>query len=105
MTGFTRSPRLLKAGLVIVAPESGAIVRIIALQYNSDSLTRRVEVQALGQASHRSQPLRLRGPGVETFPLEGELDATAQLERPAANPAAAEAGLFPQISAMEALVH
>lgn len=105
MTGFTRSPRLLKAGLVILDPASGAILRTIALQYNSDNLSRKVEVRGLGQDGGRSQPLRLRGPAVETFTLEAELDVTDQLERPGDNATAIEAGLFPQISAMEALVH
>lgn len=105
MTGFSGSPRLAKAGLVLIDPEGGAIVGIIALQYNAETLTRSLAVQAIGDQSERSQPLRLKGPAVETFKLDAVLDATDQLEFPAANPAAVEAGLFPQIAALEALVH
>lgn len=105
MTGFTQSPRLVKAGLVIVDPASGAINRIIALQYNADTLTRSLAIQAVGPDGDRSQALRLRGPAVETFTLDAELDATDQLEFPGQNPVAVEAGLFPQIGAMEALVY
>ena len=38
MTGFTGSPRLVKGGIVLVDPVSGAVRRIITLQYNPDSL-------------------------------------------------------------------
>jgi hypothetical protein len=105
MTGFSRSPRLAKAGLALIDPESGAIVRIISLQYNSEKLTRSLQVQPAGDEADRSQALRLRGPAVETFTLEAVLDATDQLEFPDANAAAVEAGLFPQIAAMETLVY
>lgn len=105
MTGYSRSPRLVKAGIVLIDPESGSIVGSIALQYNSETLTRSLAVQAVGEDGDRSQALRIRGPAVETFTLEAMLDATDQLEDPDGNAAAAEAGLFPQISALEALVH
>lgn len=103
MTGLSSSPRLAKAGLVLIDPENGAIRRIIVLQYNAETLTRSLQIQAVGEGEGRSQPLRLRGPAVETFTLEAVLDATDQLEFPAQNPVATEAGLFPQIAAMESL--
>ncbi|MEA3028987.1 MAG: hypothetical protein QOG13_312 [Sphingomonadales bacterium] len=104
MTGFPGSPRLAKAGLVLIDPASGAIVRIIALQYNSETLTRKLDVKAVGEDAGRSQALRIKSPAVETFTLEAVLDATDQLEFPGQNAAAVEAGLFPQIAALEALV-
>ena len=105
MTGFSGSPRLAKAGLVLIDPASGSIVRIIALQYNSETLTRKLDVQAVGEGGDRSQALRLKGPAVETFTLEAMLDATDQLEFPDSNPAAVDAGLFPQIAALEGLIN
>jgi hypothetical protein len=105
MTGYSRSPKLVKAGIVLIDPESGSIVGSIALQYNSETLSRSLAIQAVGEDGDRSQALRIRGPAVETFTLEAVLDATDQLEFPDSNAAAAEAGLFPQISALEALVH
>lgn len=105
MTGFSRSPKLAKAGLVLINPESGAIVRIVSLQYNSEKLTRSLQIQAAGEESDRSSALRLKGPAIETFTLEAVLDATDQLEFPQSNTAAVEAGLFPQIAAMETLVY
>jgi hypothetical protein len=105
MTGFSGSPRLAKAGLVLIDPSSGAIVRIIALQYNAETLTRSLAVQAVGEEGERSQALRIKSPAVETFTLEAMLDATDQLEFPGQNAATVAAGLFPQIAALEALVN
>jgi len=39
MSTFPNSPRILKSGLVLIDPESARVLRIIALQYNPDSLT------------------------------------------------------------------
>ena len=40
MTTFPGSPRLLKGGIVLIDPDSSAVRRIIALQYNPDTLSR-----------------------------------------------------------------
>ena len=105
MTGFSNSPKLLKAGLVLIDPESAAVQRIITLQYNSENLSRSLQVQAIPDSEDRSQALRLTGPAVETFTLDAELDATDQLQFPDQNPDAVEFGLFPQIAAMETLIY
>ncbi|MGF6227953.1 hypothetical protein QFZ27_001908 [Inquilinus ginsengisoli] len=105
MIGYSRSPRLTKAGLVLIDPDSGAIVRLISLQYNAETLTRSLQIQSIGEDGDRSQALRLKGPPIETFTLEAVLDATDQLEFPDANAAAAEFGLFPQIAALETLIY
>jgi hypothetical protein len=105
MTGFSRSPQILKAGLVLLNPFTFTVQRIIALQYNPDQLTRTLQVQAAGaDAGDRSEALRLKGPAVETFKLEAELDATDQLEFPDDNTVAVEVGLFPQLALLESLV-
>lgn len=105
MTGFPRSPRLTRAGLVLIDPGSGAVQRIIALQYAPDSLKRQLQVQSVEESDSRSHPLRLTGPAVETITLEAELDATDQLEAPEDNPDALDAGLLPALAAMETLIH
>ncbi|MCB4379307.1 hypothetical protein [uncultured Tateyamaria sp.] len=105
MTGFPRSPKLTRAGLVLISPESGAVERIITLQYASETLSRSLEVQSIADEPDRSQPLRLTGPAVETITLEAELDATDQLEFPRENPDAVEAGIFPALSALETMLH
>ena len=46
MTTFPNSPRVLKGGLVLIDPETSKVLRIISLQYNSDSLQRTLQVQA-----------------------------------------------------------
>ncbi len=43
MTTFPGSPRLLSCGIVLIDPVSAAVQRIIALQYNPDSLTRTLQ--------------------------------------------------------------
>ncbi len=104
MTPF--SPRLLKGGLVQLDPGSGRILRVIALQYNPDTLTRTLQPQAAGgEGADRSQALRLRGSGIETIKLEAEIDATDALEEPGSNRDAVEVGIHPQLAALEALVH
>jgi hypothetical protein len=100
------SPRVLKGGIVLVDAASGRVLRIIALQYNSDSITRSLQVQAAGgEGGHRSEPMRFKGPAIETFKLDAEIDAADQLEFPDEHRAAVEHGIQPQLAAMEALAY
>lgn len=107
MSTFPNSPRLLKGGIVLVDPATGMVRRIIALQYNSDSLTRSLQIQSVasGEGQDRSEAMRLTGPPVETIRLEAEIDATDQLEFPAQNPTAAQHGIFPQLAALETIIY
>lgn len=105
MTGLTSSPRLHKAGLVLLDAETGAIKRIIRLQYNPETLSRSLQVQGTGEGGARSEALRLRGPAAETITLECAIDATDQIEKPGENPNAAELGIHPQLAALEMLVN
>lgn len=105
MSSFPRSPRLLKGGLVILDATTGATRRLIRLQYNPDTLTRQLQVQGAGDDGERSEALRLKGPPVETFRFEAEIDATDQLEFPDRNADAVEFGILPQLSALETLVY
>lgn len=99
------SPRLVKGGLVRVDPATATVRTVIALQYNPETLTRTLQVQAAGEDGDRSQALRLRGAGVETIKLEAELDATDALADPGANADAVEVGIHPHLAALEAMVH
>jgi len=105
VSSFPGSPRLLRGGLVQVDPESGTVLGTIALQFNPDTLTRTLQVQATGETGDRSQALRLKGAAVETIKLEAEIDATDTLDDPDANPDAVRLGIHPQLAALEALVH
>lgn len=106
MSGFPGSPKLLRGGLVALDPDTGAVQRIITLQYNPDSVTRTLQIQAHSEGSGDiSEALRLKGPAVETFKLEAELDAADYLEHPEQNPNVLRYGLHPQIAALEALIN
>lgn len=98
------SPKLVKCGIVQLDPTTGKTAGVIGLQYNPDSLSRTLQVQATGQeGADRSQALRLRGAAVETIKVDAEIDATDRLELPDAT--ALEAGIHPQLAALELLVH
>ncbi len=109
MTTFPRSPKTLKGGLVVVDPRSAAIQRIIAFQYNPAELSRTLQVQTFGGGANggggRANVVRFTAPAVETFNLTIELDAADQLEFPKDHPTTVESGLFPQMAALESLVH
>jgi hypothetical protein len=106
MTTFPNSPKLLKGGIVLVDPATSAVQRIIALQYNPDTITRTLQVQGVGgEGGDRLEALRLKGPPVETIKVEAEIDATDQLEFPKENPDAVEVGIHPQLAALEVIVY
>lgn len=106
MSTFPNSPRLIKGGIVLIDAASSAVQRVIALQYNPDTLTRSLQVQSIGAGSgDRSEALRLKGPPVETLKLDAELDATDQLEFPEQNSGVAQSGLFAQLAALETMVY
>lgn len=103
MTTFPGSPRLLKGGIVLIDPETSAVERIIALQYNPDTLSRTLQVQGIVESGDRSEALRLKGPPIETIKLDAEIDATDQLEL--ADPKATQLGIHPQLAALETIVY
>jgi hypothetical protein len=105
MTGLGNSPKLLRGGLVLVDPGSGTVRRVIALQYNPDSLSRSLQVLSAGEGGERSEVLRLKGPAVETIKLEAEIDAADQLEFPDQNANTVQFGIQPQLAALEVLVN
>jgi len=104
MTTFPGSPRLLKGGIVLIDPQTSAIKRIIALQYNPDTLSRSLQVKGAGaEGGDRSEALRLKGPPVETIKLDAEIDATDQLET--ADDQTVELGIHPQLAALETVLY
>jgi hypothetical protein len=99
-------PRLIKGGIVLVDPDSGTVLRVITLQYNSDTLSRTLQPKSVAASGQdRAQALRLKGPPTETIKLDAELDATDQLEFPDRNSTAVEVGLLPQLAALETIVY
>ncbi|HEY6235610.1 MAG TPA: hypothetical protein VIW69_10960 [Candidatus Elarobacter sp.] len=102
---FPGSPRVLKGGLVLLDPDTFAVLPngIILLQYNPDTLTRSLKIKGAEEGGDRSEALRLTGPAVETIKLDAEVDATDQLESGDAN--ALQYGIAPQLSVLETLVY
>ncbi|MFG1777791.1 hypothetical protein ACGFIG_15340 [Micromonospora sp. NPDC049048] len=96
------SPRLLRAGLVVLDPDSGRTRRVITLQYNPDALTRGFQLKTGGaEGGAKGEALRITGPPVQTLTLEAELDAADQL----ADRDTAELGLTAQLAALESLAY
>lgn len=106
MSTFPNSPKLVKGGLVLIDAVTGVVRRIIALQYNPDTLSRTLQIQAAPQTpSDRSHAMRLTGPPIETIKLDAEIDATDQLEFPEKNTTTARLGLHPQLAALETIIY
>jgi hypothetical protein len=105
MSSFPNSPRLLKGGIVLIDPNTSAVLRTITLQYNPDTLSRSLQIKALAEGGDRSDAMRLTGPPVETIKLEVEIDATDQLEFPDQNSNTTEFGIQPQLAALETIVY
>jgi hypothetical protein len=104
MTTFPGSPPVLKGGIVLIDPDSSKIRKTIVLQYNPDTLSRTLQVQAVGpEGGDRSEALRLKGPPIETIKLDAEIDAADQLE--VANSTTVQLGIYPQLAALEMIVY
>jgi hypothetical protein len=101
---MTIGPRLVKAGIVLTDPISGAVQQVIALQYNPDTLSRSIKPRfAGGSGDHQLTATRFAGAPVETLKVDAEIDATDQLA--SGDPAATAAGIHPQLALLETLVH
>jgi len=85
--------------------DTSAVIRVIVLQYNPDTLSRTLQVQGVGAQGDRSEALRLKGPAVETIKVDAEIDATDQLEQADQNPDALQFGILPQLAALETIVY
>lgn len=105
MTGYPRSPNVLKGGFVVMDAEGRQVRRVHAFQYNPDSLTRTLASQAVSvPGGDNMEGLRLTGPPVETIAFEIEFDATDALEHPQDNEAVVEHGIGPEIAALESFI-
>lgn len=102
MTFSPQSPRTGHAALVSVDPIL-PIPNLVVFQYNPDQLTRTIHPLTAGADAEKGDVMRLRGPAQETIRMDGELDATDQLE--GANPIATTLGILPQLSALECMVY
>jgi hypothetical protein len=113
VSGFSRSPKLLKGALVqFSAPMIVPIPNIIIFQYNPESLSRTLQPFHLSEStgagekaapsiSNQTQPFD----PTETFSLSLVLDASDALEVPESHPVAALTGVADRIAALEMLLY
>ena len=99
---FPNSPKIVKAGIVLIDAKSGNTLTTISLQYNPVSLQRSYEPQGFGDGN---EPLRLKGPAIETLTIEADIDATDYMEFPDQNQDVVAHGIQPQLAALEALIN
>jgi hypothetical protein len=99
---FPGSPRLLKGGIILLDPDTAAVQRVVALQYNPDTLTRTLQPKAM-EGGGFAEALRLKGPPVESYKLDAEIDAADQLEQ--ADAQTGEIGIHAQLAALETAVY
>jgi hypothetical protein len=78
------------------------VQRVVALQYNPDSVTRTLKLQQAAEGTDPSEALRIAGPPTETLKIDAEIDATDAMEK--AQPTAA-LGVHAQLAALERLVY
>lgn len=99
-TTFSDIPKPIRSGIVLMDPVLGTPQRVIVMQFNPDSLERSLAPQAAGaeQQGDRTEALRLKGPAVETWKLEVDIDSTDQLD------VSAPDGIHPQLATLEMLV-
>ena len=103
MSGFTRSPRLLKGAIVGIDPFN-PLASIIVFQYNPDSVVRTITPNTTGgSASSPGEALRLAGPPGETITVDIAVDATDQLEQ--GKFPATSMGVHPTLASLEMLLY
>jgi hypothetical protein len=97
-------PRLVKGGLVLIDPTTAAVIRVIELQYNPESISRALQPEMTGgnTIGGRAEPLQFSGPPIETIQLELRFDAS---DRPESRDATAGSpGILPQLAALESAI-
>lgn len=99
------APRVRRGGFVLIDPATETVERVIAFQYNPESLSRSLQARGAGEGGDRNEALRLTGPPVESISLEAELDATDQLEFPDDNETVVQVGLHAQLAALESVLY
>src|SRR3954465_7444458 len=94
------TPHTLRGGILLLDPVTGAVQKVIALQFNPGAVTRTLEVQA--STEKKGEPLRLKGVAVETLKVEAELDGSDVLT--GQGDTDSNVSIHPQLAALEGLV-
>jgi hypothetical protein len=92
-------------GAVVSVDLLSPIHQVVLFQYNPDTLTRTLQVQAVEGQGSRSEAQRLKGAPIETISLDAEFDVTDQLEHPDQNPNSTSMGILPQLAALEMILY
>jgi len=71
MTTFPNSPRLLKSALIWIDPLN-PLASVVVFQYNSDTMTRRLEPRAVSSEGGCDEVFRPSGAPKETVTLKAE---------------------------------
>jgi hypothetical protein len=100
MSTFPGTPRVARGAIASIGLQNPT-ARVVAFQYNPDTLSRTLTPQYGQGEGARSEALRLKGPPLEEISLEVEIDATDQLEHPGRNPIVTDLGILPQLAALE----
>ena len=100
MTGYSRSPRLLKGAIVAFRPPL-PIPDVIPFQINPESLQRTLEANTAEGGEGGADNFRLAGAPREVIKVEAVLDATDDLERGAGD----DLGLHPRLAQLETLLY
>jgi hypothetical protein len=105
---MTTSPitfKVIKAGLLRMDADTGAVLDVVPLQYNPDSVTRSFQPKGASGDGDRGEGLRLTGPPIETVTLEAELDAADLLETAEKDSEILSSGLAPQLAVLESMLY
>jgi hypothetical protein len=104
MSTFPGSPRLIKGGIALLDSTTAQVLALIPLQYNPDTLTRTMQIKSVsGESGDHIEALRLKGPPIENYKLDAEIDATDLLEQ--ADPQTTQLGIHPQLAILETIVY
>jgi hypothetical protein len=101
MTTFPGSPRLQKGAIIGLDPFN-PLASVIVFQYNPETLSRSLNVQAAG-GTNKGEVLRLSGPPDESITLDLVIDAADQLEQ--AKFPATVMGIYPALASLEMLLY
>jgi hypothetical protein len=101
MTTFPGSPRLQKGAIIGLDPFN-PLASVVVFQYNPETLSRTLNVQATG-GTNKGEALRLSGPPEESISLDLVLDAADQLEQ--AKFPATSMGIYPALASLEMLLY
>lgn len=111
MSGYSRTPKLLKGALVELSePFLGPVPNVVIFQYNPETLSRSLTTWSPEDRDEAGNPLGSRQRSQpydpqEFFSLTLELDATDALEEPESHPVAFIAGVADRLAALEKLVY